>query len=285
MVHALVSTDWLGARLGDPTLRILDASWYLPSSGRDAHSEFLAGHLPGAAFVNLEAVSHHGTNLPHMLPDPAQFARQMEAVGVDDDSVVVVYDGSGVNLSAPRIWWMLRAFGHAEAAVLDGGRAKWQREGRLLESGERPVSPARGHFTPQLDQKAVRDLAAMTANLKTGAEQVVDARAAGRFTGDEPEPRPGMRGGHIPGSRNVPFTDLVDAGGTLLSPELLRARFHSAGIDLGRPVVTSCGSGVTACALALGLEAAGHPVAGVYDGSWSEWGGRTDTPVETGPAR
>lgn len=285
MVHALVSTDWLAARLGQSNLRIVDASWYLPASGRDAHAEFIAGRLPGAVFLDLDAVSDQNTSLPHMLPSAPEFARYMESLGIGDDTMVVVYDGSGVNLSAPRVWWMLRVFGHSEVAVLDGGLGKWQREGRLLETGEPAPPPAATRFTARLDHRAVRDLAAMIANLTNRAEQVLDARAAGRFTGSEPEPRPGMRGGHIPGSRNLPFTELVDAAdGTLLSPERLRRLFAAAGIDLSRPVVTSCGSGVTACALALGLEVAGHPVAGVYDGSWSEWGGRSDTPVETGPA-
>ena len=277
----LVSPEWLAVRLNEPDLKVLDASWYLPASRRDAKGEFLAGHIPGAVFVDLDELSASDP-LPHMLPSAEQFARQMGEAGVADGDRVVVYDGSGVNLSAPRVWWMLRAFGHREAAVLNGGFGKWRKEGRPVQTG--PATPVQATFTAELDPRRVRDLAAMRDNLTNRSEQVLDARGAGRFAGSEPEPRAGMRSGHIPGSRSLPYTDLVAADGTLLPREELRERFIQAGIDLDRPIVTTCGSGVTACSLALGLELLGRPVAGVYDGSWSEWGGRDDTPVDTGPA-
>jgi thiosulfate/3-mercaptopyruvate sulfurtransferase len=214
-----------------------------------------------------------------MLPGPADFARAMAALGIGDDSMVVAYDGYGL-MSAARAWWMLRSFGHDQVAVLDGGLPKWQREGRPLESGEPGLRTA--SFTPRFRPDLVRSRQQMVANLASKAEQVLDARSAGRFAGVEPEPRAGLRGGHIPGSRNLPFTQLVDPESkTVLPPEALRARFAAAGIDPARPVVTTCGSGVTACVLALGLAQIGAPDAAVYDGSWSEWG-QGDTPVETG---
>jgi thiosulfate/3-mercaptopyruvate sulfurtransferase len=278
---ALVSTAWLARRLGAPGLRVLDASWYLPSAGRDAAAEYAAGHVPGAVFFDLDATSDQATPLPHMLPGAEQFARQMGALGLGDDDDLVVYDGSGTNVSAARAWWTFRAFGHDRTAVLDGGLGRWRAEDRPMETGV--VRPAPARFTARLDHAMVRSLADIRANLEHGREQVVDARPAGRFAGVDPEPRAGLRGGHIPGSLSLPYADLVTADGTLLPPEALRRRLSAAGIDLGRPVVGSCGSGTSACTIALALHLLGHPGAAIYDGSWTEWGGRTDTPVDIGP--
>lgn len=285
---SLVTTDWLAAELDatdvDATdLRIVDGSWYLSSMQRDPEAEYLAGHLPRAIFFDLDASSDTATALPHMLPDAATFAQRMESLGIGDEHRVVVYDGSGINLSAPRVWWMFRAFGHQEVAVLDGGIGKWRREGRPLEPGRYLAPPAR--FTARLDRARVRDLEAVRRNIGTGIEQVVDMRPAGRFEGRAPEPRPGVRSGHIPGSRSLPFTSLVADDGTMLPPAELRDRLRTAGVEPGRPVVATCGSGTTACALVLALDLLGISDAAVYDGSWSEWGGASGTPVATGPAR
>lgn len=279
----LVSTEWLAARLGRADVRVVDGSWYLPGSGRDPAAEYVEGHIPGAVFFDLDASSDTATPLPHMLPTAAAFAGRMSALGLDDRNTIVVYDGSGVNLSAPRVWWTLQVFGHRAAAVLDGGLGKWKAEGRLLERGARRAAP--GRFTARLDPRRLRDLAAVRANLESRAEQVVDTRAAERFAGRQPEPRPGVQSGHIPGSLNLPFTDLVAADGAYLPPDRLRARIEAAGLDLRRPVVATCGSATSACSLVLALALLGHERVAVYDGSWTEWGGRNDTPVELGPAR
>ena len=281
-MRPLVSTDWLAAELGAPDLRVLDASWYLPAMQRHAEAEYRAGHLPGAVYFDLDRASDADARLPHMLPDPAAFAAYAGALGIGNGDRIVVYDGSGVNLSAPRVWWMFRVFGHREVAVLDGGLDKWRAEQRPLETGAH--RPGRARFSAVLDSSRVRDLAAVVRNLAEGTEQVVDVRAAGRFEGRDPEPRPGLRGGHIPGSRNLPFTDLVNPDGTLLTPDEIRRRVARAGVDVGRRVIATCGSGTTACSLVLALEVIGAPAAAVYDGSWSEWGGGSETPLETGPA-
>jgi thiosulfate/3-mercaptopyruvate sulfurtransferase len=279
LLPAVVATDWLAANLGTPGLRVVDGSWYLPGSGRDAASEYAAGHIPGAVFFDLDASSDPNTRLPHMLPAAEKFAERMATLGLNDSDHIVVYDGSGLNLSAPRVWWTFRTFGHDRVSVLDGGAGKWRQEQRPIEQGIITLPP--GHFTARLDRAAVRDLASVRANIQQRVEQLVDTRSAGRFAGLEPEPRPGLRGGHVPGSVNLPFTDLVRPDGTMLGPEELRGRLLDAGIDLSRPVVATCGSGTSACALVLSLHLIGHTQAAVYDGAWAEWGGRADTPIES----
>lgn len=276
---AVVTTEWLATKLGTPGLRVVDGSWYLPGSGRDAAVEYAGGHIPGAVFFDVDASSDQSTPLPHMLPAAEKFAERMAGLGLSDSDHIVVYDGSGLNLSAPRVWWMFRAFGHDRVSVLDGGSGKWRREGRPMESGL--VTLPRGRFIARLDRAAVRDLASVRANIHERREQLVDTRSAGRFAGLEPEPRPGLRGGHVPGSMNLPFTDLVRPDGTMLSAEELRRRLAAAGIDPSEPVIATCGSGTSACALVLSLHLIGHTQAAVYDGAWAEWGGRADTPIES----
>jgi thiosulfate/3-mercaptopyruvate sulfurtransferase len=275
----VVSTDWLAARLGASGVRVVDASWYLPGSGRDPAAEYTAGHIPGAVFLDIDAISDQQSPLPHMLPPADDFAAAMAKLGLNDSDTLVIYDGSGVNLSAARAWWTFRTFGHEKVAVLDGGMGKWRREQRPIEQGT--VTPPPGEFTALLDARAVRDLAAVRSNIMTGSEQLVDVRSRGRFLGVEPEPRPGLRRGHVPRSINLPFTELVGPDGTLLPREALIRKLAEAGVDLTRPVVATCGSGTSACALVLSLHSIGHSQVAVYDGAWSEWGARADTPVET----
>ena len=262
---------------------MVDGSWYLPGSGRDAALEYAAGHIPGAVFFDLDASSDTRTSLPHMLPEGERFAARMSALGLNDTDDLIVYDGSGANLSAARVWWTFRVFGHARVAVLDGGLGKWRTDGRPVEQGQVTLLP--GRFSARLDRNAVRDLVAMRNNLVTRREQVVDMRSAGRFGGKDPEPRPGLRPGHMPGSRNLPYTDLVSADGTILPERDLRARLNAAGIDLSQPIIATCGSGTSACALLLALELLGHRNASLYDGAWTEWASLPDTPVEIGPLK
>jgi thiosulfate/3-mercaptopyruvate sulfurtransferase len=280
MLPPVVSTEWLASRLGASGLRVIDGSWYLPDSGRNPAAEYAAAHIPGAVFFDLDASSETTTTLPHMLPSAAAFAARMGSLGLNDADDLVVYDGSGSNLSAARVWWTFRIFGHDRVAVLDGGMGKWRREGRPLEQGLVTLPP--GHFTAVLNRAAVRDLPAMRGNIQQKHEQVVDARSAGRFAGSEPEPRPGIRGGHIPGSKNLPYIELVRGDGTILPSDQLRRRFEAAGLDLSQPIVATCGSGTSACALILGLELLGHRNTALYDGAWTEWGARSDTPIESG---
>jgi len=278
-MQALVGTEWLAAELGKPDLVVLDATKYLPNENKDGRSEFLAAHIPGARYFDIDEVADPDTDLPHMVPSPGRFARLIGAMGVGNRSRVVVYDQKGL-ASAARGWWLMGLFGHDSAAVLDGGLPKWRREGRPVEAGA-PSAVRPAVFRPDFRAARLRGIGDVLRNVETRAELVLDARAAGRFTGEMPEPRAGMRSGHIPGSRSLPYTDLLHEDGTFRSADELRPRFAAAGVDGTRPLVTSCGSGVTACILTLGLTLAELPQGAVYDGSWTEWGGRADTPVET----
>jgi thiosulfate/3-mercaptopyruvate sulfurtransferase len=273
----VVTTEWLAKELGAPDLRVLDGTWHMPQLRRDARAEFAQGHIPGAAFFDIDAIADPATTLPHMLPAAEAFAAAVGDLGVGSGDRVVVYDARGV-VSAARVWWTFRVFGHDSVAVLDGGLRAWKAEGRPLETGA--PTPPRREFHARRRPELVRDLDAMRRNLATRAEQVLDARSRGRFAGTEPEPRPGLRGGHIPGSLNLPYETLYRPDGTLLPPDGLRAAIEAAGVDLGKPITTSCGSGVTASVLALALHLVGVPRAAVYDGSWTEWASQHDTPVE-----
>lgn len=275
----LVATDWLEGHLDDDNIRVLDASWYLPQAKRDPKSEYEAAHIPGAVFFDIEALSDKQTNLPHMMPSPEAFAAGMEKLGIGDGNFLVFYDGAGI-YSAPRALWMLKAMGHDNVAVLDGGLPKWQREGRPVTAAPSTMRPAR--FTARPQAHLVRDFDAMMENLVTRSEQVLDARSPPRFRGEEKEPRPGVRAGHIPGSANIYYAAVVDPDGTMLPADCLRTLFAGHHIDLERPIVTSCGSGITAAILSLALEIAGAKDTSLYDGSWTEWGGRADAPLSTG---
>ena len=275
----LVSTQWLADHMKDPDLRILDASYYLPDMGRDAKAEYDAAHIPSARFFDIDDVSDSLSDLPHMAPPPEKFMSRLRAMGVGDGHQVVVYDGNGL-FSAARVWWLFRLMGKTDIAVLDGGIRKWQAEGREVE--DMPPIVRDRHMTAQRQAHLVKDVTQVAAAAKLGDWRIVDARSPGRFRGEEPEPREGLRSGRIPGSKNVQYATLLNSDGTMKRGDDLRAAFEAGGVDLDKRVITSCGSGVTAAILSLGLELLGHKDWALYDGSWSEWGQFEQLKVEVG---
>lgn len=276
----LVSTDWLARHLRDPDLRVLDASWYLPAQNRDARAEYAAAHIPGARFFDIDEISDQRSSLPHMAPPPEKFISRLRAMGVGDGHQVVVYDGAGI-FSAARVWWTFRLMGKTDVAVLDGGFPKWQAEGREIE--DMPPVVRDRHITVSRQNHLVKDVTQVAHAAKLGEAEILDARSAPRFRGEAPEPRAGLRSGHIPGSKNIPFGEVLNPDGTMKPPAALREVFEAAGVDLGKPAITTCGSGVTAAVLSLALERMGHRNHALYDGSWAEWGMYDDLRVATGP--
>jgi thiosulfate/3-mercaptopyruvate sulfurtransferase len=278
--YPLIETQALADILDQPNIRIIDASWYIPPTTRDAYTEYQAKHIPGAVFFDIDAISDTSSSLPHMLPSAELFASKVSEMGIDNTSTVIVYDGYGL-MSAPRVWWMFRYFGHEQIAVLNGGLPKWEREGRSLESGLVKVKHA--EFIAKPNPALLSDWQSIQKNLsqKDLSSQVLDMRSTGRFNGEETEPRPGLRSGHIPNSQNLPWTQLIDPEAkTMLSPDALKERFKGCGMSPEKSTIFSCGSGITACVGLLALAVSGNQKASVYDGSWAEWGSRNDLPVE-----
>ncbi len=273
-----VSTRWLAEHLHDPDLAVIDGTFFVPDEGRDAYAEYLAAHIPGAVFFDIDAIADPTTDLPHMLPSPEAFAAAMRALGVGSSLRLIVYDNAGLQGGA-RVWWTLRLYGAKEVKILAGGLAKWKAEGRPLEEGA--VKRASQEFAVSFDRAGVADLETVRRASAEGSAQIVDARPAARFRGEAPEPRPGVRGGHIPGSFNLPWRQIA-ARGEMRPPQEIAAAFAKAGVDLDKPIITTCGSGVTAAILLLALETAGKKDVVLYDGAWSEWGARTDLPVAKG---
>ena len=274
----LVSSEWLAAHLNDDDIKVIDGSWYLPAENRDRHAEYAAVHIPGAVYFDIDGVSDTSNPLPHMFPDADKFAAEVSKLGISNSNRVITYDG-GSMAAAGRVWWMFRAFGHEEISILNVGMRKWRAEGGSLESGVSEATPAQ--YSARINPGLVRSLEDVLSVVENGREQMLDARSAGRFSASEPEPREGMRAGHMPGAFNLPYTDLLAEDGTMRPIAELKACFADFGVNLDQPIVTSCGSGISATVLLLGLHLLGHQKNALYDGSWTEWGGRADTPIET----